>query len=285
MELHEPMCAPWLPPLRGRALRASSGEGRDALVEALRHALVDWARNWGLAASSLQLACTAFAGGSETGGPWHTLRDGEGALAGWLHAPPAEALLQNLLSGAQRTGVLAQAVCQSCVDDAALQMTTALGLQQDAAGELGPPSVEASPWSGALQVDVTVRAGADDAPRAWRLVLSGTGVSAWWSRTGRARAKRQRIGPRSAVVPVAQALASCRITLQARLEGCELELGALRTLALGNVVRCRHALVAPAMLSDRQGQPCLAGYLVNQAGRRALELARLPENFQKRRAA
>jgi flagellar motor switch protein FliM len=75
-------------------------------------------------------------------------------------------------------------------------------------------------------------------------------------------------------VTVEQALAGHTLPIQAELAGCELDLGTLQSLRLGDIVPLPHALDEPLLVSTPVYGTFCAGFLGRQAGSKAIELLR-----------
>jgi flagellar motor switch protein FliM len=78
-----------------------------------------------------------------------------------------------------------------------------------------------------------------------------------------------------ATVPVLKALAQAKMTVQVRLQGCELDAGSLQALQLGDVIRLRHGLQTPAVITNGSGRELFSGWLARSRGRKAVQLAPL----------
>jgi hypothetical protein len=76
------------------------------------------------------------------------------------------------------------------------------------------------------------------------------------------------------LVALRDALRAAPMQVQVELVGCELEVGELQALQVGDVVALRHRTDAPAFLCRSGGDVLLSGWLARTRGRKAIELAR-----------
>ena len=70
------------------------------------------------------------------------------------------------------------------------------------------------------------------------------------------------------------ALADRKVSLRIELSSCELDLGCLEGLHVGDIVPLAHSLDAPLRVSTAQGTRICEGYLGRQAGVKVIELVR-----------
>lgn len=151
-------------------------------------------------------------------------------------------------------------------------------LEQRLASELGPKSEagqsEAGPgrtvwlrWSGALLLSVP-----------WwsaqlRLLLSGETVERFLFPSGRPAVKKV---PSGGLVPLSRALASRRVGVEVQLEPFELEVGALASMRVGDVLRTTHRLERPLMVEvgGARAESVLewSGFLGRAGSNKAVEL-------------
>ena len=85
-----------------------------------------------------------------------------------------------------------------------------------------------------------------------------------------------RSSPPAATVNVASVVADFPMRLRVQLEACELDVGSLRELQVGDVLRLRHRIEMPAWVHTAGGDPLFSGFLVRSRGRKAVELAPVP---------
>lgn len=255
--------SPWLPLESARPLQAWTGQQLDALAAALGRALADWRAAWGLAGDAPALRCEAATSEAALRSGWVPLA--EGVAGAWLHVPAdAGARLQRDLFG-DAGGALAATVAQECAHDAGQRLAAVLRLPPEPAAELQPPPGTGLPWSGAVQAELAGTPG-------WSLLLGAAAMRAWCAQRGlRAQDTPARAAPEP-LCSAAEALGARTLPLDVRLAGCELDLGTLQGLQIGDVVRLSHRLDAPARLTDAGGKTLFDGFLVAQKGRKALEL-------------
>ena len=253
--------SPWLPPSRARPLRAWRRDQIAALENVLQRVLDAWSRDWGVLPPAMPLAGEIWRDVVGCDAEWNALRAGGGLPGAWLRAPSDADLLAAL-----GTGPVAQSVRTACLRDAALRIAVALDLPTVSDAEPSGPSADlARSWSGAVCVQLHTAAH-------WLLVIGAEQLRTVLQGLPGARPPAGPRTARRALVHVGQALAARPLPLQVRLDGCELDLGALQSLARGDVVRLRHALTQPAHVTDGDGCSCLAGYLASRGPRKALAL-------------
>jgi flagellar motor switch/type III secretory pathway protein FliN len=139
----------------------------------------------------------------------------------------------------------------------------------EAPDSLGPDAAAFKPWSGSVVAHLPLSAGVCvsvllNASCAKSLQATQAGSVSPSSRRG-AAAKPERIEI---------ALAPRKVELRVELNACELELGALQDLRIGDVVPLPHLLEAPLQVRLTQGSSVCAGFLGKHAGFKAIELVR-----------
>jgi hypothetical protein len=157
-------------------------------------------------------------------------------------------------------GPLAHAVADACRLDGIARIASLLGLTSLEDTDGAPSAALARVGSGAVEAVL-------HAPLGERLLL-GPEAAARWRRSAHDQAPPVREPLASATA----ALASRSLAVQVELEGCELEVGVLRDLQVGDVVRLEHGLQSPATLRHA-GAPLCRGYLGRQGNLKAVELA------------
>jgi len=80
---------------------------------------------------------------------------------------------------------------------------------------------------------------------------------------------------RGALSPLQQALAGSRVALQVHLADCELAVGSLHDLQIGDVVPLPHPLRSPLQVRDGDGRPVFSALLARSRGCKAVQLAPL----------
>src|SRR5207253_1329251 len=131
-----------------------------------------------------------------------------------------------------------RSVVETCRSDAGLRLATALHLAAGARCSSTTP--HAGPWSG--DVLVTLPWGA-------QMLLEAGLVDALLKRRSDRNPATNRLAA-TPLVPVCDALADTELTLRVELAPCELGLGALQALQVGDVVRLQHGVGQPATVID-----------------------------------
>ena len=148
-----------------------------------------------------------------------------------------------------------------------LRGALALDAAEDA---LGPDALCFKPWSGAVLVSARY---SGRLPRT--LLLNAECVRALLASQGDdPAATRRPPAPRETMVPLAQALAARKLPIRIELSPCELDLGSLQGLRVGDIIPLSHSLDAPLFVSTAQDVPVCGGFLGRQAGFKAIELVR-----------
>jgi len=155
---------------------------------------------------------------------------------------------------------LACAVACSCRQDVVARVASLLELS--CAGKSPEPPFEAlaQVGAGAVEADLAGLWGA-------RLLMASEAVSRW--------RKGPRVRRQFALEPLVSAIEASGnrpVMLDVELEGCELEVGALQGLQVGDVVRLSHGLQSPASVRHA-GMSFCSAYLGRRGGRKAVELA------------
>jgi hypothetical protein len=144
-----------------------------------------------------------------------------------------------------------------------------LGL--DAPGcEAEPDAALFKPWSGSMLISVALSGG-----RAIAVLLNCATARSVFARDGLPKKEPCEPQPaRAALDPLTQALAGRRLLLRVGLSSCELDIGTLESLRIGDIVPLPHSLDTPLAVSTVQGVHVCAGFLGCQDGVKAIELAR-----------
>jgi hypothetical protein len=218
-----------------------------------------WIQAWGLEGAG---AVEARALTREPAARWVLAWEGGGRRA-WLQAGAADVLGAGLfaLQGLPRTPV-ARAVADAAAADAVRALAQALGLEVRTPAASGPPPDGA--FDGAVHLALPL------AGEALRVVLDAACVAALVEPAPAAAAP-----PRAPLVALEAALARRRLRLQVELGACELDLGTLQGLRVGDVLPLPLGLDAPARMLDAGGQHLCDAYIGRQGGSKAVELARI----------
>lgn len=252
--------SPWRPTEAARALRWWSESGMQRLSDDLRVLLQAWSVAWDIPCNAAGLRCGPPQPQGWHEGDWIAFEAGGHAQA-WLRLPDdgGAALLTACFGVSTRVGLLARAVIDGCQDDLVARIAGFAGLVCRAGSSAPDPGL-ARFASGTLDVDFP-------APLNARLRI-GPGIAARWNVMQRTVAGR-RLEPLATVLA---ALGNHPLTLDLELEGCELEVGALQGLQIGDVVRLGHGLHRPAAFRHA-GAPVCNAYLGRRGIRKAVELA------------
>jgi hypothetical protein len=261
---------PWRPSGVARPLLWWTSEQLGELALYLDRALSEWRRAWGIAAPEQSLSCQLakeLPCGEER---WKALSS-DGEPLAWLRfAPQAGMRIAKAMFPGESAGPITASLAEAGLADAAARLASALGLQAEADAASAPPPSGARAWSGVVE---TALPGIFEG----QLLIGGAAMQAWCAaRKPRAPSARSRT-PREPLRPASEALAGKRVSLQVQLQGCELDLGTVQGLHVGDLVRLRHSLETPATLTDPSGEKLLAGYLGRQRGLKAVELVPIPQ--------
>lgn len=257
---------PWRRIERALPLRAWRDAELAALAQIVQEPVQAWRAAWGLPAQPSPVPCPSPTA-SDQEPEWRLIAAG-GQGAAWLAlAPDFEQGLARSLCGVEAVhSPLARGVIAACRDDlparllAALRMTAAPGVQPE-------PARAASPWTGQATVDLDIGA---------RLLLDATAVATILRGNSVALDKPAVAAARAPLTPIHGAVAGMRLPLQARLADCELEVGNLQDLCVGDIVPLRHRLDEPLQVRDASDALVFGGFLARQGPRKALELAAAP---------
>jgi len=247
----------WLPPGSGRELHWWEARGLQSLACALGGATGDWLAAWSASPGEARVRCRCAVAADLHAQTACVFGDADAWLAGlgWED----DALAGLLFPGAARTGSMARAVVERFRADGRRRLAGVFGLGC-LEGNAVPPQAAAAPGSGTVVAEW-------DEPLRWRLVV-GTAASTPWRR----RATASKTVQAEPLAAITEALACRQLPLQVQLQGCELDLGALRELRPGDVVRLPHRLETPATVLQ-QGRTLFSAHLGRQGGAKAVELA------------
>jgi hypothetical protein len=252
---------PWRASDAARPLHWWDERGLERLAQALRDTLALWRAAWGVSGEDSRPGCRPAGTLPPAAGRWHALQ-GNGIARAWLCLPDDSnaRLQQALFPGAASCGPLARALADSCRQDAMARLAGLLGLACDEAGS-PPEAAIMRVGSGAAEADLAAALSAR--------LLVGPEAAARWREGSRAVKSHAHRAP---LVAATAALAHRPLALQVELEGCELDVGALQELQVGDVVRLGHALHDPASVRHA-GLPLCHAYLGRRGSRKAIELA------------
>ena len=260
--VHDPGAGPWRPSAAARPLRWWDERRLGLLAKALQDLLSQWRAAWEMSCGETAVECQAARRKSLVAGCWLALRDGTSPRAWWLGASDDnDGLLQTLFPGAVRCGPLAHAMAESCRRDAVQRIADWLGLACGEADGGLPDAGLGCHGSGAVEAALPF-------PLAARLVLSAEVAARCMTGPGN-RPSRPKLEP---LVPATTALARSPLGLSVELQGCEIDVGALQALQVGDVVCLEHQLHAPATVRHAGASLCSA-YIGRRGGCKAVELA------------
>ncbi|MDB5915204.1 MAG: hypothetical protein JWP22_3879 [Ramlibacter sp.] len=229
------------------------------LAAALEAAVLAWALDWGLPSQG-QVRCEAETHGRDSDG-WQAL-GGAGDSRSWAKVDPdcESQLARELLGTGDPLTALAAEVLRACRTDLRMRLATACSVaaEADACSDGPPPS---SCWSGCVVASLPFGL------RMWlprRCVATLVGPAA-------ALAASKRRPPE--LFPVSDAVAEAPIPLQVKLRPCQMDMGSLFDLRVGDVVGLQHAIVEPVAIEDAHGLQVFRGHLARARGSKAVELA------------
>jgi hypothetical protein len=251
------------------------------IARCLQAALSNWARDWipgGVPASSPYICtfaherpeCSALhwdsIGTRNQAAAWVEVRDDpvvhiQQAIFGAEHHSPAPTRQQ---------GGIAHAVANRAWAALADSLCDCLSLDSDHRQAHADRALF-KPWSGGV-----VASSSSVGPLFHSVLLNAECVRALL----RSHASHMTPPARARQVPirvtVEEALADHKLPIQVQLAGCELDLGILQSLRVGDIVPLPHHLDAPLLVSTPAYGTFCAGFLGRQAGWKAIELLRQP---------
>lgn len=262
MNAHPDTAPAWRADRTGTPLLAWRGKQLAMLAGKIDAVLAAWASDWGIPPA----LCTAVdcipaedaggvgwqgLGGAESGAAWvHATEEGRAQLAGAL------------FRGAPQATPLIEEIAQACRSDAVSRLRSLLALP-DMGPCAGPAHSALSAWSGSLVVSL---------PFGARLLLAADVVRKLVAAAGSAPPAGRAVAS-GALQGIPEAIGDRELRIEVSLEGCDIEIGALQDLQLGDVLRLRQGLDKPASVSVADGTPVFSGFLVRSRGRKAIELA------------
>lgn len=193
------------------------------------------------------------------------------AVSGGLDETVAALLFDDAAAAPGRAGTarapLASALAAEAAEELLCAVCGALRLDRSVQ-DAQPDAAIFQPWSGAVAVSI-----------AWgkatrlRLLLDGNTAARLVAEPAPGPSGRQ--AGREALVAVRDACAGHRVSLQVSFSPCELELGALRSLQVGDIVPLPHTLDAPLHVTLAGERVCRA-FLGKRRDAVAIELIRDP---------
>lgn len=250
----------------------------DAVATHIRGAWTKCARDWMAAPRPMDagFGCGPVHEAPQRAGARWELLGHRGAASAWLDTDgDITQRIQDLLFGpdhapAQPAPGVARAVAVRATE--ALQESLRICLHIDAPGHASPGAPEAhefKPWSGSLILSLPGARGASIV-----LLLNGACARILLPAAAAAAAVPPSDEGRPKLVELRDALAGRSLTLRVELSPCELDLGSLQTLRVGDIIPLPHPLEEPLRVSTAAGSPFCAGFLGRRGGSKALELVR-----------
>ena len=257
--------ATWRAGVAANRLVAWNAQQLSALGRGIGAALSAWGADWGLGAAWLAaVECKAATAAGNEAAPWCWMAgSGDAAVWRWWTSREPEQLASALFGGSVQLTPMVAEIGQACWDDAVRRLRSLL-LAQEGDAPADPSGWTLSSWSGAVIVGLPWGARLLLGPALVRRVLAALPAE-----------------PRPAVSPPSRpplsaldrALADTPVQLQVQLDGCDLDVGTLQDLQIGDVLRLRHGIDAPAAVACTDGVPLFHGFLARSRGRKAVELA------------
>jgi Flagellar motor switch protein len=137
-------------------------------------------------------------------------------------------------------------------------------------GQTSPDHAVFKPWSGCVLLSLA------SGQLSHSLLLNAQCVRALLRLQPNPTRAPERARQAPIVVSVEQALADHKLQIQVELTGCELDLGTLQGLRVGDIVPLPHSLDEPLLVSTPACGAFCTGFLGRQAGSKAIELLREP---------
>jgi hypothetical protein len=245
----------------------------DGLAQPLQAALSAWTADWleSRPPDVGDIVCTlAHEKGREAAVRWTPL-GARGQAAAWIAAGEPVVDLRDLLFGAppgapSRPPGIAEAVASRAWAALLNGLRACLALDPGA-DDAQPGPVLFRPWSGCVAVSVLL---AGTLPQS--LLLNAECVRSVLGERARHRGTRQTREQRLALMGLEKALANRKLPILVELEGCELDLGSLKGLRVGDIVPLPHRLNMPLLVSTTNNARVCAGFLGRHSGLRAVEL-------------
>ena len=237
----------------------------EAVAGLLTPAWDAWCAAWGIAHTGPP-ACEPFT--AQHGMASWTMAAGLDGRNAWLHETSSAQLGRSLfgLQNEPRTAA-AREVVQACLDDLRRMVSEALALVASsgaaavdtlpAAGRWDGSVIFAFPLTGQFPLQLVLNA----ACVAGLVPIKANGVATLEA-------------PRAKLIALETALAGQALRLTIELNACELDLGTLRELDVGDVLPLKHALETPARVLGDGGRHVCDAYLGRTGSRKAAELAR-----------
>lgn len=238
----------------------------DALALALAGPWAAWLREWhGVSDGAAGVECVLSHEAQGVAAGWAGLAAAGDAIAWWDARAPGGEPVRTALFGAGTTVAstsLAAAMENKAWEALAVELAMALGLQRQP-GDDGPPAADHAPWSGGVVASLS-------APAATlRLFLNGACASKVLG------AARTADAPAAKLPPVVEGISQLPARASVELAGCEIDLGDLQAVKVGDILRLPQALDEPMQVKIGS-RPVCAAYLGRRGNSRAVELLHAP---------
>lgn len=252
----------WRADRTGTPLLAWRGEQLAMLARRIDAVLGAWASDWGIPPGlCTAVACSPVDAAREA--PWQGLGGAE-ARGAWIHSTgdTHAQLARAVFPGVPQVTALIEEIAQACWNDALSRLRSLLALP-DMPPCAGPSPSTLLAWSGTVEMSLPFGVRMLLAAAAVRMLVAAEGIA---PSTGRVLAS-------GGLHRIPEAIGDRQLRIEVQLEGCDIEMGALQELQLGDVLRLRQQLDKPAPVSVADGATIFGGFLVRCRGRKAIELA------------
>jgi hypothetical protein len=250
----------------------------EALSRCVQAAWTQWTNDWiGGAGFVGSCTCTlAHANPDAAQAHWEPLGARKQAAA-WIEVRPNSIEhIQEAIFGPEhhcatapgRQGGIAQEVAARAWASLANDLRNCLSVDRGDP-QRSPERACFQPWSGFVRIGAPA-----GGPLAHSLLLNAECVRAIAEAQIKASSVARLPQSSSTVTPLRDALADHKLAVQVELAECELELGMLSTLRIGDIVPLAHALDAPLLISTSRQDRLCAGFLGRHSGAKAIELQR-----------
>ena len=249
---------PWRWAPAATPLRAWRHADFKRVAELLDTTLAQWAKDWDIRPEGVGPArCVPASGHAQRDAAWTLFAAGNAGAAWVLELAQGNGRLDALWTDAgQANSPAVRSVAARATEDWRTRVAAALRLAPVSDGS-GPAGAVWLSWSGALIAEL---------PGSCMVLLEAGVVRGVLGRAASETA-------RAPLVAVTEAMATRSLRVHVELDGCDLPLGELTGLRLGDVLRLRHSVGAPARVCHAPAGPLFDGWLARSRGRRAIELA------------
>jgi hypothetical protein len=260
MNEHAASVLNWVPAERARRLIHRRPGELDEIAVLVQKACTEWKHDWGIEIDA-KVSCVMAT--AEHAAVADMAIGGRGTALAWRLGPCSGRIAELLFACEIAPDGVAGEVSTACERDAWSRIAATLGL--DVTGhELPSPAAPAMrKWGGAVLVLLSFGG---------RLLLDAEIVEHFRHDKCSSRSVRT-TRPQTPLTRIEEALAHTPYPLEVHLDGCDMELGSLRELRVGDVLRIRQALDAPASVRSTSGVPLFSGVLARSGVRKSVELS------------